>query len=116
MRAARATAALLAAMALLAGCSQVAAISPVGGTRLAEVRFATGDVLVAKGVDILSGPDCEQADDRTVTCTGETVDGDAITSESPASDETQLTVTVGGTTIYSGTVMDALTDALEPTP
>lgn len=104
-----------AALALaLAGCSQIAAIAPVGGDRFAEVRFATGDILVAQGVDILSGPDCEQ-DGRTVTCTGETLDGDAITSESPASDETALTVTVGGKTIYSGTVMDALETALEPT-
>ena len=97
----------------LAGCSQVAAIAPVGGSRLAEVRFATGDILVAEGIDILSGPDCEQ-DGRTVTCTGETLDGDAITSESPAAEETARPVTVGGTTVYSGTVMDALETALEP--
>ncbi len=97
----------------LTGCSQIAAIAPVGGDRLAEVRFATADILVAEGIDILSGPDCDQ-DGRTITCTGETLDGDAITSESPASDETALTVTVGGKTIYSGTVMDALETALEP--
>lgn len=103
-----------AAIALLAGCSQVAAISPVGGTRLAEVRFATADVLVAEGVDILSGPDCTQAADLTVTCEGETTGGDRITAESPGTDPTLLTVTVGDDTIYDGALLDVLEDALEP--
>lgn len=113
MRAPVRTAGMLASLALLAGCSQVAAISPVGGTRLAEVRFATADVLVAEAVDILSGPDCAQARDLTVTCSGETVDGDRITSESPGSDPALLTVVVGGDTLYDGSLLDALEDALE---
>lgn len=105
----------LAALVLLclAGCSQVAAIAPVGGLHFSEVRFATADILVAQGVEILEGPDCTQ-DAGAVSCTGSTVDGDTISSESPASDPTLLTVTVGSTQLYSGTIQDALDAAVRP--
>lgn len=43
---------------LLGGCSQVAALAPVGGDGLAEVRYGAIDVLLAEGVDVLEAPVC----------------------------------------------------------
>lgn len=103
-------AAVLVAVLTLTGCSQIAAIAPVGGDHLAEVRFATGDILVAENVEILSGPDCTQAGD-VISCTGTTVDGSAITSTSTA---TTMTVTVGSETLYDGSIQDALDKAARP--
>lgn len=100
----------------LCGCSQIAAIAPVGGDRLAEVRFAAGDILVAQGVDILTAPVCDEAKDGDVTCTGETLGGDTITVSSTEADQNLMTVTVGSDQIYSGTIEDALGDALRPAP
>lgn len=112
-RAARATAvgggALLAL--LIAGCSQVAAIAPVGGDHLAEVRYAAIDVLLAEDVELLTAPDCAQAASGEVTCTGETLDGAQISVVSPADDQTVLTVTVGDRELYSGSIMKLIDEA-----
>lgn len=112
-RAARATAAGVAATLalLLAGCSQVAAIAPVGGDHLAEVRYAAIDVLLADDVELLTAPDCAQAASGEVTCTGETLDGAQITVVSPADDQTVLTVTVGDRELYSGSIMKIIDEA-----
>lgn len=108
MRAAVAVLGMALAAIALSGCSQIAAIAPVGGDHLAEVRFATGDILVEQGVDILTMPVCTGSGD-VVSCTGETLGGQAITTTSTA---TELTVTVGSKTIYDGSIQDALNDAL----
>lgn len=100
----------------LAGCSQIAAIAPVGGDRLAEVRFAANDILVAQDVDILAAPVCEEAKNGDVSCTGETVDGETIAVSSTDAEQNVMTVTVGSDEIYSGTIEDALNDALRPAP
>jgi len=63
---------------VLAGCSQVAAIAPVGGDRLAEVRYAGTDVLLEEGIEILAAPVCTSPDEIAVTCEGETMDGEVI--------------------------------------
>lgn len=94
----------------LAGCSQIAAVAPVGGAHLAEVRFATADVLVANDVEIMIGPDCTQSGDEVI-CTGETVDGTSIATVSTA---TTLTVTVNGATLYDGSIQDVLDSAARP--
>lgn len=47
-------AAATAAGLALTGCSQVQALAPVGGDRLAEVRFGTLDILTAHEVPILT--------------------------------------------------------------
>ena len=100
----------------LAGCSQIAAIAPVGGDRLAEVRFAANDILVAQDVDILTAPVCEEAKNGDVSCTGETLAGEVIAVSSTDADQNLMTVTVGSDEIYSGTIEDALNDALRPAP
>ncbi|MBN9181731.1 hypothetical protein [Microbacterium sp.] len=96
---------------LLAGCSQVAAIAPVGGDHLAEVRYAAIDVLLDKGIDVLVAPDCTQAASGAVSCTGKTTDGTPLAATSPADDQTVVTVTVGDRTLYSGAIMTVLDDA-----
>lgn len=98
---------------LLAGCSQVAAIAPVGGSHLAEVRFAANDLLVREGVDVLTAPVCTQPDDAAVHCEGETLDGEAIVVDSPADDPTSMTVVVGAATLYGGSIQDVLEQAME---
>jgi threonine dehydrogenase-like Zn-dependent dehydrogenase len=103
---------LIAAAAVLAGCSQVAAIAPVGGDRLAEVRFAGLDVLTSEDVDVRTAPVCAQAADLTVTCDGDTFDGQAIRVTSPGATPDDLEVVVGARTVYSGSLQAVLEKAM----
>lgn len=103
----------LPALLMLAGCSQVAALAPVGGNALSEVRFAANDVLVAQGVDILEAPVCSTAG-AAITCQGTTTDGQAIVVASSSADDATITVTVGSATLYSGSLQQLLRDAAEP--
>lgn len=106
----------LAAVALLlAGCSQLAAIAPVGGARVSEVRYAALDVLVDREVDVLTAPVCDEVSGE-VTCTGETFEGDVISVVSPADDQATVTITVGGSVLFEGAVQDVLDDAIRPAP
>ncbi len=106
-------AAAIALAAVLAGCSQIAAIAPVGGGREAEVRYAAIDVLQGAGIDVRTAPVCVLADDdREVRCAGETFDGEAIEALSPADAPEAVTVTVGGRTLYSGSILEVLEAAM----
>lgn len=105
---------LTAGALLLTGCSQVAAIAPVGGDHLAEVRFAAIDVLVASGTELLTAPDCTTEPDGAISCTGETLAGESITVLSPADDPASVTVTVGDAVLYEGSIQEALEKALRP--
>ena len=107
--------ALLAVLAL-AGCSQVAAIAPVGGNHLTEVRFATIDVLQQKGVSLEAVPTCTRASDGAISCTGTTVDGSVISASSPASDPDSFTVVLGSSTVFSGSVSDVIDTAAGVAP
>lgn len=116
MRATRGTAltsAVLAAM-LLTGCSQVAAIAPVGGDRVSNVRYATLDVLVEQDVELLTAPDCVERD-RSVSCTGAALDGSTITASSAATDEDHLEIVVGADTVFSGSISAVIDDAVDGT-
>jgi hypothetical protein len=101
-------------MLAIAGCSQIAAIAPVGGDHLAEVRFAANDLLLQADIELLTAPACTTASDGAITCEGETLDGEKITVESPADDPQSLTVTVGSDTLYSGSIQEALEKPLRP--
>lgn len=102
-------------LAGLTGCSQVAALAPVGGNHLTEVRYAAIDVLTEAGVDILTAPVCAAATGGAINCTGTTVAGETITALSPADDQTSLTVTVGTDVLYTGSIMDVLNEAARST-
>jgi hypothetical protein len=104
----RAATVLLLAGLSLTGCSQIAAVAPVGGTRLAEVRFGTLDALVEADIDLLTAPVCTEGEAGTITCTGTAVDGRDITSVSRRTAPDQVEVVVDGDTVYSGSLTDLL--------
>jgi len=95
------------AVLALSGCSQVSALAPVGGDDVSEVRFATIDVLLSSHVEVLEAPTCS-LDGETITCAGTTMDGDAIASTSGTTLDSTLEVTVGGASIFSGTLGSVL--------
>jgi hypothetical protein len=103
-------------MLALTGCSQIAAIAPVGGDHLAEVRFAANDLLLQADVELLTAPACATESDGAIMCEGETVNGEKIAVKSPADDPESLTVTVGSDTLYSGSIQEALEKSLRPAP
>lgn len=106
------TASVLAASVLaLAGCSQVEALAPVGGNHMTEIRYAAIDILLAKDIDVLVAPVCEQSGEA-VSCTGETADGQEITVTSPADATDTVVVTVGDETVYDGKYWNILDDAV----
>lgn len=106
---------------VVSGCSQVAALAPVGGNRLAEVRFAALDVLLDAEVELLTAPVCAAPVGDEVECVGSTVDGTAVTVMSPAGETFTMTVRIGDEILYAGPVRDVLDRAAEggrtePTP
>ena len=103
--------ALLAGVALV-GCSQIAAISPVGGARESEVRYAAIDVLLDKGVEVRTAPVCATTADE-ITCSGDTMTGDPIQVRSTADAPDTFTLTVGDETLYSGSTQDVLEAAMQ---
>ncbi|MGU3432396.1 hypothetical protein ACNHUS_05215 [Actinomycetes bacterium M1A6_2h] len=98
---------LIATALLAAGCSQTAALAPVGGEDIGNIRYAALDVLVENQVDILTAPVCAGAG-AGIRCVGQTVDERDITVASTAEDAGSMTVTVGGRQLYSGSVQDVL--------
>lgn len=100
---------LVGAAVALSGCSQLAALAPVGGDAIAEVRYGAIDVLLARNIDLLDAPTCTAAvDGVTVTCSGSTLDGRSIEVVSSTADDAQLDVTVGGSAVYSGPLADVI--------
>ncbi|MCJ1706177.1 hypothetical protein [Microbacterium sp. VKM Ac-2923] len=104
MRRAVAAVAVMVGVVLLAGCSQVAAIAPVGGNHLTEVRFAAIDVLHERGIALETVPTCTRAEDGAIACAGTTTDAVAVTVRSPAADPDAFTVVVGSDTVFDGSV------------
>lgn len=109
----RAAAVALALPLLLAGCSQVDALAPVGGDRVSGVRYASIDVLTAADVDVMTAPVCAQAADKAVTCEGTTMDGRPIRVVSTAADQASFTVTVGTTVLFTGDIQSVLEKAMQ---
>ena len=97
----------------LAGCSQIAAIAPVGGGRESEVRYAAIDVLMAEGVEILTAPVCEPANaEREIRCVGETFERERIDVHSPGDAPDTFTLTVGERMLYAGSIRTVLEAAM----
>lgn len=113
-RVGRAALGALALALLLTGCSQVAALAPVGGDAEAAARIATIDVLLAQGVELGEAPEC-QSTDEAISCTGTTADGQQIVASATTAADSPLEVSVGGTTIFTGTVADVIADASRQT-
>ncbi len=104
---------LLGTVLLLAGCSQVSALAPVGGDRVTEVRYAANDLLLQNRVDVMTAPVCTMASDKSVTCEGETLDHQRIAVESTASDQSSLTVTVDGKLLATADIATVLEKAMQ---
>ncbi|WP_248241993.1 hypothetical protein [Microbacterium kunmingense] len=93
----------------VAGCSQIAAIAPVGGDRLAEVRYAVNDILIEQEIGILIAPVCTVgSDEATVTCEGTTRDQQAVDAVSTAASPDDLVVRVGDEVVYDGSLIEVL--------
>ena len=105
------TSAALAAVALTA-CSQVASLTPVGGSSLTSVRNAANDVLVQQQVPILVAPQCT-AVDTGFTCVGSTVDGGEILVTAAGSKPFAMKISVGGAVIFEGNATDVLESAVQ---
>ena len=108
---ARAGLVVLAAL-LLAACSQINALTPVGGDSVTSVRNAVYDVLVADGVEILVAPTCAPSDSGFL-CQGTTVDDRPIVARAGAAAPYDLTITIGAETVFEGTAQDVLQQAVE---
>lgn len=92
------------------GCaSQLGGLAPVGGDGLASIRTAATDVLIAKGYAIIQAPVCT-TQTGGYTCAGTIDDGSAIAVQSPT-DLSTMTITVGGTQVFSGSVNAVLESA-----
>lgn len=95
----------------LSACSQISALTPVGGTAITSVRNATYEVLVDQDVAVLVAPECAPSDGG-FTCTGTTVDGAAIVAVAQGTSPYPMTITVGGSVIFEGNAQDVLEAAL----
>ncbi|KQU57241.1 hypothetical protein ASG84_16710 [Rhodococcus sp. Leaf278] len=98
---------LAAAVVACAGCSQTAALAPVGGAELGNLRYAVNDVLFEKGIDILVAPVCSGTG-ADIECAGETTDNEAISGSATSDDASTVEIKVGTEVLYSGSVQDVL--------
>jgi hypothetical protein len=85
------------------GCSQVAALAPVGGDRVTTVKVAANDLLLAQGVAIKVAPVCETGETE-YDCTGSTMSGDTITVTAPLKGDLTMVLKVGDRTLHDGPV------------
>lgn len=101
---------LVAVAPVLSACSQVAALTPVAGDTIAEVSFATNDVLTQEDVDVKIVPVCD-GEKPDFVCTGETMKGEKIESKTWGDGAENLSVVVAGKQIYAGRVETVITKA-----
>lgn len=100
--------------ALLSGCSQVDALAQVSGVPEATLRIAANDLLLEQDVAILEAPVCRKETD-SYRCEGTTQDGDPIEVIAPLTTPLTMTLTVGGTQLYSGDVQAVIDRNAEAT-
>jgi hypothetical protein len=95
----------------LSACSQVASLTPVGGSSITSVRNAANDILIQQQVPILVAPTCE-AVASGFTCTGSTIDGAEILVTADGTAPYSMSVSVAGSVIFEGTAQGVLDAAL----
>ena len=96
-----------AAVLACAGCSQTAALAPVGGAELGNLRYAVTDVLFEQGIEILVAPVCSGTG-ADIECAGTTTGNETINGTATSDDASTVEVKVGATLLYSGSVQDVL--------
>lgn len=93
---------------LLSGCSsQISALAPVGGDDITSLRIAAIDVLLERKLTVRDAPVCTDTGEG-YSCVGSLTDGSEIVVTAPDADATTMTITVGGSTIYDGSVQEVL--------
>ncbi|QIK64059.1 hypothetical protein G7068_13285 [Leucobacter viscericola] len=90
-------------------------LAPVSGDRASTVRIATVDFLASEDTAFLEVPACETAEDWTVTCSGKTVDGEALSATSPGEKPETVKISLGDRVVYSGPIDDLLSAAADGT-
>ena len=95
----------------LSACSQISALTPVGGTAITSVRNATYEVLVDQQVSILVAPQCKPSGSG-FTCTGSTIEGQEIIAIAEGTDPYPMTITVDDAVIFEGNAQDVLEAAV----
>ncbi|OZC91729.1 hypothetical protein CH254_04425 [Rhodococcus sp. 06-412-2C] len=98
---------LVSAVVACAGCSQTAALAPVGGAELGNLRYAVNDVLLEQGIEILVAPVCSGTG-ADIECAGETTGNETITGSATSDDASTVEIKVGTNVLYSGSVQDVL--------
>ncbi len=96
---------------MLTACSQVASLTPVGGSSVTSVRNAANDVLIEQQVPILVAPTCS-AVDSGFTCVGSTIDGAEILVTAAGTAPYDMSISVGGSVIFEGNAQDVLDAAV----
>ena len=96
---------------LLTACSQVASLTPVGGSSITSVRNAANDVLIEQSVPILVAPTCS-AVDSGFTCVGSTLDGAEILVTAAGTAPYDMSISVGGSVIFEGNAQAVLDAAV----
>ncbi|OZF32002.1 hypothetical protein CH294_19695 [Rhodococcus sp. 14-2483-1-1] len=97
----------LSAVMVCAGCSQTAALAPVGGAELGNLRYAVNDVLVEQDIEILVAPVCSGTG-ADIECAGKTTGNETITGSATSDDASTVEIKVGTNVLYSGSVQDVL--------
>lgn len=95
----------------LSACSQIGALTPVGGAAITSVRNATYDVLVERDIAILVAPQCA-AMESGFRCEGSTIDGLPIIAEASADSPYDLKIFVNGEELFNGTAKQVLEAAV----
>jgi hypothetical protein len=93
----------------------VSALAPVSGGPITTLTTAAADVLLAQHVRILVAPACVEGDAGAYSCAGTTVDGAPI-GVTASGTPMQMTVTVGGATLFQGEVDSVIQQAAQVTP
>ena len=96
---------------LLTACSQVASLTPVGGSSVTSVRNAANDVLIDQQVPILVAPTCT-AVDSGFTCVGSTIDGAEILVTAAGTAPYDMSISIGGSVIFEGNAQAVLDAAV----
>lgn len=99
----------------VAACSQIGALTPVGGDNITTVRNAVYQVLVEQQVELLVAPKCTVAS-AGFTCSGTTVDGALIEAAATGTTPFPLTITIAGATVFEGNAVEVLQRGVEEAP
>lgn len=98
------------------GCAniqtQVAQFQPVAGDALTGVNNAVNDVLLEQQVELLVVPTCSYVPE-TYTCLGTTLAGEQIKATAVGSAPEEVSITVAGKQIFSGSIDKVLTKAAQ---